>query len=91
MNPKKPRSAWPRLKGKGGEIKNILPAIIELFRARRRSGEHQVHDNRVIRILESFQGIVDIIDEGKYDAMLAIPEVNKLKAYVDQALDDWTW
>ncbi len=73
-NPEKPTKDYPRLKGKGAEIKGLIPAIFEVWNRHMRVGDP--YDEQVKACLHRMVAIQNIVDENASE--LFLPEEDSL-------------
>ena len=66
--PDKPAKDYPKLKGKGAEVKCLVPALLHIWDRYRRQGD--AHDNWVKDCLESMVTIQSVVDEAAHDLFL---------------------
>jgi len=68
-NPAKPAADYPRLKGRGAEVKHLAKPLLAIWEKIRRPGN--IEDGRIFLALRSLCQIHDVIDE--YSKELFLP------------------
>jgi hypothetical protein len=91
VNPQKLHTSWPKLKGRGAEAKSLVKPMLNVWRKLKRGGADSLHDNHVERALEHLDGIVNILDDYKYDMWLPDGESEHFKTLTDDFLNEYTW
>ena len=88
IDPEHPRSTYPKLKGRGGEIKSLVPAMATVWGRLKRDGNE--HDDRMMDLLSSAVTIQELISDHKYDLFM-LPEASRqLRNAIDVYLHMWT-
>ena len=87
----KPTKDYPRLKGRGAEVKGLVSIMVVIWdKHRRRRGANAVHDRRVLEILQRQDAIKSLVDDYKYDAFMPVEKSDELRVCIDRFLVLWT-
>jgi hypothetical protein len=87
VTPAKAKKEYPRLKGRGAEIKGLVDPLIAVFAKFKKRSEH---DARVQETMEALSHMQAILDEFKYDAFLSAPGAKKFQEETDKFLNGYT-
>lgn len=77
-NPSSPESKYPCLKGKGAEVKDLLPAIREIWHA---YGQQHDHYGLIDRTVSELEGLQNILRAHGNDMFLPVPAAEQLKRH----------
>jgi hypothetical protein len=91
VNPRKPKSSWPRLKGRGAEIKSIVRPLLNVWQKVKRGGRFAEHDDCILNALICIDTINNILDCHKYDCFLPDDQAVEFKNNADEFLRAYTW
>ena len=86
-DPKQPDKHYPRLKGRGAEIKNLCTPILKVFSAARRVGNPD--DAMLESILVHQRDAQDILDLHGDDVFLPVESARKFKMHIELMLRDY--
>ena len=86
--PDKWRSEFPRLKGKGCEVKNLVAPMLAVWNKFKR---RTVHDGKVKSALEAASRMIDILDIHKPDAFFSKESQGEFVELVDNFLSDYSF
>ena len=84
VEPKKERTSYPFLKGKGCEVKDVVPLILEIWKEEQRPGN--VDDQRVESMLKSHVAFEIILHDHKQDPFLPRAKAEQLISHVERIL-----
>ena len=85
----KPRSHYPKLKGRGAEVKHLVPAILYAWRqCKRRRNEY---DNNVEEMLISQCNAQRILDDYADELFLPPSQAQVYRRHIDKVLSIYTW
>ena len=87
-NSEHPRSDYPRLKGRGGEIKHVLPAMVECWESMMRDGNQ--HDLNVGEMLTRILEIQDLIDQDPQAMFMSPGDSMDFRSKMDDVLQIYT-
>jgi hypothetical protein len=85
---KQARTAFPRLKGKGAEVKNLVKPMLAVWS---KFKKRTVHDRRAESALSALDRMLDVIDEHKPDAFFTMESHHKFVSDTNLFLDDYTF
>ena len=80
-------TTYPKLKGRGGEVKHLVGALRFVWASVMRAGDAM--DELVLSLLDHQLAVQDIIDEFPHDMFLTIQAALLLRHHVDGLLDDY--
>ena len=81
IDPAQPRAAYPKLKGKGAEIKHLAPILLEIWRRHQRPGNDR--DAWVLECLEHQCALQSIADESPHDLFLSDAQAATFRSTLD--------
>jgi hypothetical protein len=83
-DPKYPRKDFPRLKGRGGEVKHVLPAILFCWEQCMREGEED--DARICQMLVKIMEVVELIDRDPQAMFMSPADSHDTREAMDDVL-----
>lgn len=87
VDTKKPRTSYPRLKGRGSEVKNLVGPMLAVFKRFGATWEHAEH---ALSGLASLLQINEILDDYRGDAFLPINIALEFRTVMDKFLESYT-
>jgi hypothetical protein len=84
-DPRKPRSTFPRLKGKGMEVKCCVDPIMGAFKQFKRPGN--IEDQSTLECLECLSNIEHTFDEYSHEYVLPLDVAEQVLAWGDKFLE----
>ena len=86
-NPQNPKKDYPRLKGRGLEVKHMVKPVLSVFRELKRAGNEE--DNLLESALSYIVDINTIIDQSWDQPFLSKPDASKIRDLVDRFVVTW--
>lgn len=86
VDPAKPNSKYPKLKGRAAEIKWLAPCLRNIWERHRRPGLEE--DEWVARALDTLCAMQELLDEDSRQFFMAVPQVAEFRLLIDEHL---TW
>ena len=84
----KPRKHWPKLKGRGAEIRDIQEPLLMTYKELRKAGD--VDDDRIIGLLESQVQLQTIFSDNAKDTFLSKETAVEVRRIIDNILQLYT-
>lgn len=88
LDPQKPTRKFPRLKGRGAEIKGLVDPLLAVWNNVRTAS---AHDKCVTHALEALSCMQRILDEHKYDLFFTPAASQEFIRQTDAFLLDYSW
>ena len=86
-NPDQPDKTFPKLKGKGAEVKDLVEPLYLVWDAHKSA---DAHDALVLSCLHSLRSLQEILHEHASDPMLPKPKAKLFSTLVQKHLQDYT-
>jgi hypothetical protein len=88
VDQKKPTTTYPRLKGRGSEVKNLVEPMIAVVT---KFGGLSERSDQMLRGFKSLHSLNCILDNHKCDAFLPIDKALDFRKITDEFLESYTW
>ena len=87
-DPDRPRAHWPKLKGKGAEIRDVIEPLLLVFREHRRPGN--ADDGRIVALLEAQVRLQRILPDNSSEVFLTHEQAMDVRNTIDTILQLYT-
>ena len=91
-DPLKPKADYPLLKGKGAEVRHIIPMLSTLWARHKRNDQYERHINALLQRMSSYYNSIDYKNDiGNFPFHLPTYVSIKICEDIDAMLAHYTW